>query len=691
MKWALPFFLTLLTAIYVIPLTTHAQTPSADSPVVDSDQSDDNDSDDSAPVSRVARVSFTEGDVSFLRAGVSEWAPAVENLPLIAGDQLYTGRGARAEIQVSGGGFIRLLEDTIVTISELSDNTSQFEITQGTAVIDVHRLVSQSSRFEVDTPNSAVVLVQDGAYRLLVSGPDQSEISVRDGVAEVSTDDGQVRVRDGYKLLVNSGSSGQLQLVADNDGDWERWSYGDRQQIAQGSQSAPDYVQSYETTYNSFYGASDLSGYGAWTDTADYGYCWIPRVSSDWAPYRYGQWLWVPRIGWTWLAEERWGWAPYHYGRWAFVPGRGWAWVPGFRRNGWSSSSWDYRWRPALVSFFNYPTSHGQYVGWYPLSPRERWHRPDWDNHRRNNNPTVGAGRDWRRPGQDRNWINPPRTPRAITTVPIESFHRPTRSIGQTDAARTSNWNDRAIRRGLPDINPTPVAARPADDARSRRRTIVPPAELISRPVVTRHRPADVQVESNVHRERRFIAPTPTMIVADEGDRKARRRNRDETVTNNNNGGIEAGQNGSERRKNRIALPAPAEKHREGLATMPQPPSPGDSDGSRNGIREERRRAREQQNNAGNSGTGPRANDNGQTNETGNNGSGQREARREERQRAREQREVQTPNPNRDSSRVRDNNQHNEQQHNQARQDNAQQKQQHREERRAEREQRRKP
>ena len=87
--------------------------------------------DDSAPVARVARLSFVEGDVSFLRAGVTEWAPAVENLPLLAGDQIYAGPGARAEVQLGRGNYIRLSESTELTITELSASARSIRNNRG--------------------------------------------------------------------------------------------------------------------------------------------------------------------------------------------------------------------------------------------------------------------------------------------------------------------------------------------------------------------------------------------------------------------------------------------------------------------------------------------------------------------------------------------------------------------------------
>src|SRR6476660_9293726 len=117
----------LVLAILFLSSAASAQT-------TDSIDDESADVDDSAPVARVARLSFVEGDVSFLRAGVTEWAPAVENLPLLAGDQLYAGTGARAEVQLGRRNYIRLSEGTELTITELSASAAQFEITEGTAI-----------------------------------------------------------------------------------------------------------------------------------------------------------------------------------------------------------------------------------------------------------------------------------------------------------------------------------------------------------------------------------------------------------------------------------------------------------------------------------------------------------------------------------------------------------------------------
>lgn len=515
MKRALTLLLTLAFLLALSPdhSNTFGQAPSPPDPVEDVD--------DDAEVSRVARLSFVAGDVSFLRAGVSEWAAAVENLPLLAGDQIYTASGARAEIQLARGSYIRLAESTALTIADLSDSQSQFEITSGTAIIRVERFASAFQRFEVDTPNSALVLKEDGLYRIEVRSDDESEVIVRNGAAEVSTSDSNFSVKEGQRLSLVTGGQGGIEIAADDTrDDWDRWSYDRDSTIHQASTAvSPDYVNTYETTYSSFYGVSDLSNYGTWTEVSSYGHCWIPRVGSDWAPYRTGQWLWVPRVGWTWLAREPWGWAPYHYGRWVFAQGFGWMWVPGFTRYPDPSRFRNYYWRPALVTFFNCPTSRGNYVGWYPLAPGEPWRRQDRQlrggDHSHLQYPAVRNGSE--RPGDGRSGIRPPA--RGVTVVPLEGFNRSDRSRTRPSAptAEVSDWIRRGARAGLPEIATTPATTAPAidlGDRNSPRRVAVPPGEIISRPVVTRNRTTTSAGEGQP-RERRLISPRRPEFVID--------------------------------------------------------------------------------------------------------------------------------------------------------------------------------
>src|SRR5262249_47875594 len=77
------------------------------------------------PPDRVGRVSQVIGPVSFRPATLDEWGDAVPNYPLTSGDNLWTDRAARAEMQL-GGATARVGADTSFGILNLDDRIAQF-------------------------------------------------------------------------------------------------------------------------------------------------------------------------------------------------------------------------------------------------------------------------------------------------------------------------------------------------------------------------------------------------------------------------------------------------------------------------------------------------------------------------------------------------------------------------------------
>jgi len=111
-------------------------------------------------------------------------------------------------------------------------------------------------------------------------------------------------------------------------------------------------AQPNDSNYQEFY--DQLSPYGQWVETSDYGYVWIPSAGPDFTPYlTNGYWV-MTEDGWTWVSNYDWGWAPFHYGRWDFNNSYGgWYWVP------------DNQWGPSWVTWRR---SEG-YYGWAPMRP----------------------------------------------------------------------------------------------------------------------------------------------------------------------------------------------------------------------------------------------------------------------------------------------------------------------------------
>jgi len=308
---------------------------------------------DDDPPSRVGRLSFLSGGVSFRPATMDDWTDATINYPLHGGDHLWTDAGARAELTV-GSNAMRLAPQSAFGFLALDDRTTQVRLSQGSLEVRVRNLGDDDS-FEIDTPAGAVSLLRPGTYRVDVDPTgDTTTLTVRHGQADVTAAGSAFPVHSGDAAVISGGDSPTYDIRdASRPDDWEDWC-SNRDRRWDDSRTA-HYV-SRETI-----GYEDLDDNGEWRDTPDYGAVWLPRTAvAGWAPYRYGRWVWVEPWGWTWIDDAPWGFAPFHYGRWVYWDGA-WAWVPGRRvaRPVYA---------PALVVFVS-GRSWG--LGWFPLGPEE--------------------------------------------------------------------------------------------------------------------------------------------------------------------------------------------------------------------------------------------------------------------------------------------------------------------------------
>jgi hypothetical protein len=318
--------------------------------VVAQDQYDQDD-----PPSRVARLGFLQGSVSFQPAGESEWVEAAQNRPMTTGDQLWADQDSRAELSL-GSAVIDLNSNTGISLLNLDDRSTQIQLSSGSINVRVRHL-NPDDAFEIDTPNQAFSIFQPGRYRVEASEDGSyTVVSIRQGEGE-STGNGETYTLHAGQRATFDGTDALNAQVEDLGGpdDFDNWSDG-RYQRYENSRSAryvsPDVV-----------GYEDLDENGDWRPESSYGNVWFPHVSEGWAPYREGHWAWVDPWGWTWVDDEPWGYAPFHYGRWMSVDGR-WGWVPG-------PMEVAPVYAPALVVFVGGGGGFGGNMGWFPLGPRE--------------------------------------------------------------------------------------------------------------------------------------------------------------------------------------------------------------------------------------------------------------------------------------------------------------------------------
>jgi uncharacterized membrane protein YgcG len=362
------------------------------------------------PDRAVGRLSIINGQVGVRRGEGGEWVAGIINAPLMVGDDIATtGAGSRAEIQFDSANLLRIGANAEARLAGLEYGHYTIQIAHGTVTYRVLR--NSQAQAEIETPPVSVRPSGIGSYRIYVKEDGQTEITVRQGSAEIFTPKGVEQLQEGQTMLVRGNPSDpEFRIVpAIAFDDWDRWNQDrDRQLMAS---------TSYRYVPQDVYGAEDLDQYGQWVNEPDYGYVWQPNVDQGWAPYQNGSWMWGDDYyGWTWIGYEPWGWAPFHYGRW-FWGRHGWCWWPGgFGANYWS---------PGLVAFFGFGGPGIGFgfgnIGWVPLAPFERFY-PWWGR--------GFSGGFWNRPAFNQvnianvniNTYRNARVPNAIASVSAANF-----------------------------------------------------------------------------------------------------------------------------------------------------------------------------------------------------------------------------------------------------------------------------
>ena len=321
--------------------------------------------DEGDPPSRVGRISYLGGTVSFEPANANDWTNASLNRPMTVGDRIWVDADSKAEIEV-GGATLHLGDKTGVSFLNLDDKTIQVRLSEGALGLRVREL-KDGDIYEVDTPNAAFTVTKAGAFRFDVNeAGDYTGITALQGAGDATT--------GGHTYPVHPGERAEFRGQEDNvEYHTVKAAQPDKlDQWANERNTRDEQSESAKYVSRDVPGYEDLDNNGQWRDEPDYGPMWYPsNVPAGWAPYGFGHWVWIDPWGWTWVDDEPWGFAPFHYGRWAFVGGY-WGWCPGpiFARPFFG---------PAFVGFvggrhWGFGFGFGSPIGWFPLGFGEVYH-----------------------------------------------------------------------------------------------------------------------------------------------------------------------------------------------------------------------------------------------------------------------------------------------------------------------------
>jgi len=301
-------------------------------------------------------VRTMEGYSDLVKSRSNEVVELTTNYPIIEGDQVRVSDQGRLEAVLPDGSTVRLGHNSQVEFRQLAftaDSASGSTLLlfhQGEAQLVLSFDAPSADYFRIDSVNATVYLEEEGRYRIFSDGSSWTEVTVRQGSAEVVTEGESIAVGPGQTLFIEGSRDPALEVGRKTElTSLEIW--GD-----QLTQTADRYASEYVDP-SLAYSSTPLYRHGTWLQMES-GPVWRPRAPIGWRPYRSGWWGSSPS-GLTWISTEPWGWLTYHYGVWDYASPYGWVWYPG------------QRYTPAAVYWYWGPT----HVGWIPAGYYDRCFR----------------------------------------------------------------------------------------------------------------------------------------------------------------------------------------------------------------------------------------------------------------------------------------------------------------------------
>jgi hypothetical protein len=165
-------------------------------------------------------ANMIEGDVSLVVDGVVK-QPGKARERLLEGSLIQLGDGARAEILLNPGYYLRLSHDAEVSLLDLSRENLKFKLFRGSAILEVAELANSNFAMvygtgipdeyligiyppiTVITPQGELATTRGGIYRFDVDADGNTELKVVRGLAVVSGN----RIKDGMRVCLQNGKA----------------------------------------------------------------------------------------------------------------------------------------------------------------------------------------------------------------------------------------------------------------------------------------------------------------------------------------------------------------------------------------------------------------------------------------------------------------------------------------------------
>ncbi|HSI88112.1 MAG TPA: FecR family protein [Pyrinomonadaceae bacterium] len=241
-------------------------------------------------------VNLVEGPATVVRAD-GRTNSLIKGDKIEVGDRVSTEAGARAEVLLNPGSYLRLGPNTSFEFESTSLDDLSIDVSRGSAMLEV--FAGREFAVRINTPGASYSLIESGIYRVDVNGG-QSTLSVWKGEALVLGGN-ETKVKSGRRAVVTGGAATVSKFNKDEDALAE-WSKDRGKLLAKNtSRLRPDNLRN--PLINSFNNNlwNMYSSFGVWVfDPFMGGYCFLPFGQGWSSPYGYwyGYDIWRYRLPW---------------------------------------------------------------------------------------------------------------------------------------------------------------------------------------------------------------------------------------------------------------------------------------------------------------------------------------------------------------------------------------------------------
>lgn len=134
---------------------------------------------------RAGGINYVAGEARVLTAGEANWRALDTSHELNSGDAVRTGAGGRLEVLLNPGSYMRAGQQTEFEMTDTSLDAVRVRVTRGSVLVEATGYDDLDPSITVTTPQTEVVVLRSGVYRIDVLAGGTTEVSVIKGRANV--------------------------------------------------------------------------------------------------------------------------------------------------------------------------------------------------------------------------------------------------------------------------------------------------------------------------------------------------------------------------------------------------------------------------------------------------------------------------------------------------------------------------